>query len=474
MNPIAAFIEVAARRGDRAAIIDGDGRTISFAELARRSGALAEAWHRAGLRPGDRVLLAMPVGIDLYAAIAGLWRLGGTIVFPEPALGLSGLRHAVRRTQPRALLTSGAYGMVRVLVPELWSVGLHLGLDAVAPGDRLNASASDEPALLSFTSGSTGKPKAIVRSHGFLAAQDAALDPLIAPDCDDEVDLVAFPVFVLANLARGTTSVLPNWRLRDPGSADTGAILRLLKTHRITRALVPPSIGEVLACAPDLPLRTLLTGGGPVFPDLLRRLQRIMPDTADIVLVYGSTEAEPIAWQRASAISAGQWRAMETGSGLLAGRPIGAVDIRLIDHEILVTGDHVNKSYLGGQGDADNKTTLDGEVWHRTGDAGRLDAEGLLWLKGRLSGQCGGVYPFEVEAPARLWPGVKRTALVSIDNGPVLAIEGDEAQLGLWKEAAVSIGVDVVVRVEHIPMDQRHQSKIDLSTLRKLMRRKTH
>jgi olefin beta-lactone synthetase len=470
MNLIAAFIEMAARRGDRTAIIDGDGRTISFADLARRSGALAEGWYRAGLRRGDRVLLAMPVGIDLYAAIAGLWRLGGTLVFPEPALGLSGLRHAVRMTRPRAVLTSGAYGIVRVLVPELWGVGLHLGLDAEVPGDRLTASTSDDPALISFTSGSTGKPKAIVRSHGFLAAQDAALDPLIAPECDDEVDLVAFPVFVLANLARGTTSVLPNWRLRDPGSADTGAILHLLGTHRLTRALVPPSIGEVLANASNLPLRTLLTGGGPVFPDLLRRLQRAMPDSSDIVSVYGSTEAEPIAWQRASAISADQWHAMETGAGLLAGRPVGPVDVRLIDHEIMVTGDHVNKSYLGGQGDADNKTTLDGAVWHRTGDAGRLDGEGLLWLRGRLSGGCGGVYPFEVEAPARLWVGVKRTALVSMDGRPVLAIEGDEAQLGVWKEAAAGIGVDTVERVEHMPMDRRHQSKIDYSTLRRLLR----
>jgi olefin beta-lactone synthetase len=471
MNLIGAFIEMAARRGEQTAIIDREGRTISFAGLARRSGALAEGWHRGGLRPGDRVLLAMPVGIDLYAAIAGLWRLGAAIVFPEPALGLAGLRHAMRMTQPQALLTAGAYGVARVLVPGLWGVSLHLRLDADTPGDRLNACGADEAALLSFTSGSTGRPKAILRSHGFLAAQDAALDPLIAPERDDEVDLVAFPVFVLANLARGTTSVLPNWRLRNPGSADTDAILRVLKTHRITRALVPPSIGEILASAPDLPLRILLTGGGPVFPDLLRRLRRVMPDTADIISVYGSTEAEPIAWQRASAISAGQWRAMETGSGLLAGQPIGAVDIRLIDQEILVTGDHVNKSYLGGQGDADNKITLDGRVWHRTGDAGRLDAEGNLWLRGRLSGRCGEVYPFQVEAPARLWAGVKRTALVPIDGRPMLAIEGDEAQLGVWKEAAAGLGVDTVVRIGHMPMDRRHQSKIDHPALRKLMHR---
>jgi olefin beta-lactone synthetase len=187
---------------------------------------------------------------------------------------------------------------------------------------------------------------------------------------------------------RGTTSVLPNWRLRDPGSATPDAIVHLLQTHRITRALVPPSIGEILASAGTVPLHGLMTGGGPVFPDLLQRLQQVMPKSSDIVSVYGSTEAEPIAWQRASAITDSQWRAMQTGAGLLAGRPIGAVDLTLIDEEIVVTGDHVNKSYLGGQGDADNKTSIDGRIWHRTGDAERLDADGSLWLRGRISGRC--------------------------------------------------------------------------------------
>jgi acyl-CoA synthetase (AMP-forming)/AMP-acid ligase II len=470
MNLIANFVEAAERYGSRTAIVDGKGASIGFADLARRSAALAESWHRAGLKSGDRVLLAMPVGIDLYAAIAGLWRLGATIVFPEPALGLAGLRHAVRMTRPRALLTSGLYGAVRLLVPELWGVGLHIGIDDGVPGGRLAALPAEHPALISFTSGSTGNPKAIVRSHGFLAAQDAALDPLIAPEREDEVDLVAFPVFVLANLARGTTSVLPNWRLRDPGSADVAAIMRLLGERRVTRALVPPSIGDVLATVPSLPLQTVMTGGGPVFPDLLRRLQAIMPPAADIVSVYGSTEAEPIAWQRAGAIADAHWRAMETGAGLLAGRPIDRIDLRLVDDEILVTGAHVNKGYLGGQGDVENKSSIDGRIWHRTGDAGRLDAEGNLWLRGRVSGRVGGLYPFEIEAPARTWPGVRRAALVAMQDKPVLAVEGDESHRDAWKSSAAELGIDAVIPVARIPMDRRHRSKIDQRSLQNLLR----
>lgn len=467
MNLIATFIEQATRSGARPAIIDGHGKSVSFSHLAVRSGAFAEAWHKAGIRPGDRVLLAMPVGIDLYAAIAGLWRLGATIVFPEPALGLSGLRHAVRIAGPKALLTTGLYGLIRFVIPELWSVQRHFGTDPRRPGNRLTELPADHAALISFTSGSTGRPKAIVRSHGFLAAQDAALDSLIAPQRENEIDLVAFPVFVLANLARGTTSVLPNWRLRDPGSADPKAIARLLHEHHVTRALVPPSIAEKLAELPGLPLHTIMTGGGPVFPDLLRRLQSLLPQSADIISVYGSTEAEPIAWQRASTISIEQWHAMETGSGLLGGRPISAVDLQIRDGEIIVTGDHVNKFYLGGEGDAENKLRIGTSIWHRTGDAGRLDAQGNLWLRGRAANGIGGRYPFEVEAPARTWPGVRRVAFLTLKNQPALAIEGDQSHLPAWQSAAATLAIKTVIPIAKMPLDRRHHSKIDLLALRK-------
>ncbi|HEY4201634.1 MAG TPA: AMP-binding protein [Devosiaceae bacterium] len=464
MNLIGNFLETARRYGDRLAIIAGNGESISFSDLARRSGAFARAWSEAGLQKGDRVLVAMPVSLDLYAAIAGLWRLGAVIVFPEPALGLAGVRHAVNLTQPRALLTSGAYGLLRYL-PQLWGVDLHLGLDGDKAGDALVDVVPDHGALISFTSGSTGLPKAIMRSHGFLAAQDAALDALIAPQRADETDLVAFPVFVIANLARGTTSVLPNWRLRKPDSARAENIVRLVGAHKITRALVPPFIGEVLAAAPALPLKTLLTGGGPVFPDLIERLTAVMPPEADIVSVYGSTEAEPIAWQRAREISATQWRAMVEGGGLLAGAPIAEIALRIVDDEILVTGDHVNKGYLGGRGDADNKRQIDGGIWHRTGDAGALDASGSLWLKGRASAGCNGLYPFEVEAPARLWPGVRHAAFLVLKGAPVLAIEGDAERLKAWQAAAADLGVFKTVAVRKMPLDRRHRSKIDYSAL---------
>src|ERR1700730_17166063 len=124
MNLLHPFLTGPTARSARAAIIEADGASVSFAEFVRLSGQLAAAWRGRGVGCGDRVLLAMPLGIPLYASVMALWRLGAVIVFPEPALGLKGLRHAVAATRPRAFLASGAFRALRLICPELWSVSL--------------------------------------------------------------------------------------------------------------------------------------------------------------------------------------------------------------------------------------------------------------------------------------------------------------------------------------------------------------
>ena len=474
MNLLTDFLGEAERRARQTALIDGNGRTISFAELAERSAALAGTWRTAGIDPGDRVLIAMGVGIDLYVSLAALWRLGAVAVLPEPALGLDGVRHAAESVAPKAFLSSGWYRLLGVVVPALRRTGLKL-----TPRDRggvpephAAAVDFDHPALISFTSGSTGRPKAIGRSHGFLAAQNATVADLLRSDHREEVDLVAFPAFVIATLGLGITSVLPNWSLRRQQSADVGAIVAHMRRHRVTRALLPPALCERLVeCEDPPPLRAIFTGGGPVLPDLMARMNAVWPD-AEIVAVYGSTEAEPIAHLRVSEIGQEDWAAMRAGGGLLAGTPIPQIELDIRDDEIVVTGEHVNKGYLDPAHDASNKVTRDGRTWHRTGDAGRLDEAGRLWLRGRIDARIGALYPFEIEVTARGWPGVRRAALAPVGGNAVLAIEGDPAHVDAWRREAARLGPIRVAAVGAIPLDRRHRSKIDLPALTRILERR--
>jgi len=467
VNLLDPFLAGAENHAERIAIVAGDGRQTRFGELIALSATLASAWRRAGIGKGDRVVIAMPLGPALYAGLAALWRLGAVAVLPEPALGLKGLRHAARATAPKAYLSDGWYRLLRYGLPELWPVGLMLSPgDTGEAGEPLEAVAPEHPALISFTSGSTGRPKAIQRSHGFLAAQNAALTGLLAPRREDETDLVAFPVFVVANLGLGITSVLPNWNLKRPDQASAQAIAQHISARHVTRALVPPSICETLAQSPaGLRLDALFTGGGPVFPDLLERLSQTLPQT-DIVAVYGSTEAEPIAHLHHRDIGAADWEAMRSGAGLLAGRPVDDVALAIIDDEIVVTGDHVNKGYVDPADDASTKLRRDGAIWHRTGDAGRLDDQGRLWLGGRLDGRAGALLPFCVEAASRFWPGVRRSALVADHGRAVLAIEGETSSKPVWEREARRLGEIAVIVLDTIPLDRRHRSKVDYVALR--------
>lgn len=467
---IDAFDEAVLAHGQRPAILEGSGKSASYQDLDQLGRAYAAHFKARGIGQGDRVLVAMPVGIALYACLAALWRLGAVVVFPEPAMGLKGLRHAVRATQPKAFLASGWYRWLGWLLPELRSLPMRLApRETDGEWSDTYRVGPDEPALISFTSGSTGAPKAIARSHAFMMAQNEAIRPLLEQGSEGARDLVAFPVFVLVCLSLGITSVLPGWKLSRHDRVNAETIHQQIERFGVTRLLVPPVICETLSRAATLPkLDAVFTGGGPVFPDTLARLADLQPDLR-MVSVYGSTEAEPIAHLDYEAISESDLDAMKTGGGLLAGKPVEPIDVHLEDREILVAGPHVNESYLDTFQNADTKVEREGRVWHRTGDAGRFDSQARLWLLGRHKAQVAGIHPFAVETAARFWPGADRSALAEMDGKPVLAISGDTRCLDQWRQAAKRLGVEDVRCVDTIPLDSRHRSKTDYVALKRVL-----
>lgn len=467
---LAHFSAAVERFPDRTAIVDGKGRQISFQTLHMRVQHLAGRWQDKGIQPGDRVLLAMPVDADLYASLAALWSLGATVVLPEPAMGLAGLRHAARTTNPKAFCAAGAYSLLKFLFPNLWSLPL------LKPGESrcdpvVHKVQPEDIALISFTSGTTGQPKAIPRSHAFLMAQHDAIAPLLNSD-QVERDLVAFPVFTLINLAAGRTSVLPNWKLSKLDRLSPEQLDSWIHVQQITRTLIPPSLCEKLAQSGDTgALRTVFTGGGPVFPDLVETLRT--RHKLSVICVYGSTEAEPIAHLDARDISEEDYRRMSGGDGLLVGYPVPEIKLRICDNEIQVAGAHVNNGYLDPAQSVENKIKEGGVVWHRTGDAGTLDEHGRLWLWGRMGSEIevhsGSLFPFAIEVAARQWPGVEHCALVNTKAGPALCIQGFPAQVEAWSSCALSFGVPKVISIDKIPMDKRHASKVDRAKLERFL-----
>ena len=518
MNIAAVLRERALDSGEMPAIVESN-RTVTFGDLDRVAASVAQQLHAAGIQAGDRVFVFCPMSIALYATLVGLWRVGGVAMLLDPSAGRDHIERCCRMAAPDALIATPRAHMLRLLSPALRRIPIALSIGRWMPGavtlhvaerreaDRTIApAAADTPALITFTSGSTGQPKAAIRSHGFLLAQHRVL----ADDLNlrrGQRDLAALPIFVLANLASAVTSIIPDVDLRRPGDIDAARLLRQVRRVRPTRVAASPALLERLARHVEARRETIAeldavyTGGAPVFPRLLRRLQTVAP-AAEVYAVYGSTEAEPIAKIGWSDIASEDFRAMESGAGLLVGPPVAAIDLRILPDrwgtpiapyavadferetlpgggrgEIVVAGDHVLSGYLDGKGDAETKFRVGDTVWHRTGDAGYLDARGRLWLLGRcsatLSDEQGAVYPFAAECAALAIDGVRRCALVHHNGARVMAVEleglsHDEARRILRSQLAWARLHDVIV-VERLPMDKRHNAKIDYPALQKML-----
>ena len=470
MNLVEAFLEQVEARPDAAAIITPAGRIVTYAQLARASAARAHAYECSGIDAGDVVLIARGVSVELYETLLAVFRLGAVAMFPEPAAGIKGLRLAVDAVQPKAMVTAGMGGLLRLAFPETRSLKLlpdPIGKEP--PRDILVSQPGSSPALITFTSGSTGRPKGIVRSADFLMLQHRLLENLRQTTPED-IDLISLPVFILSNLAAGAASVIPDGRLTRPAKLKGANLRSQIEEHGVNRLVAPPAmVARIVESAePMQRLAAAFTGGGPVFPNLLRATERAAPKAA-IHAVYGSTEAEPIAHLELKEIAEADWTAMAEGKGLLAGRPIQEIEVEIRDHEVFVAGEHVNEGYLDPADDASTKSRHDGKLWHRTGDAARLDEQGRLWLLGRREAAAGGLFPFAVETAALSWPGVRQAALLAGDGKAKLALAGDSLDVAALQARGKKLGDFEVVELKSIPMDKRHNSKADYARLRKLL-----
>jgi olefin beta-lactone synthetase len=514
---VAELLEPAlVRRPDKPALIErmkGKDRITTFAELNMRAMEVAALMAERGIGQGDAVLFFEHPSRELYAALIATFRLGAVAVFVEPSAGRRILDAACAMWPPKALVAAARAHLLRLVsrgvrripvkfVSSGWApLATSLTFDSrrPAPVRDIARVGADAPALLTFTSGSTGQPKGALRTHGILRAQLAALEGSVAA-LPGERDLVSMPIVVLMNLATGAESVLPDADLRRPGDIDPAPVLRQIETHDVRRLTVSPALLERL-CAGEpggmSRVASIVTGGGPVFPDLVAAARRAAP-SARVVSVYGSTEAEPIAHVNEDEVSSDDLAAMRSGAGLLAGSidrnvnlriirpswgtPIRATTLSELDDltvpagevgEIVVSGAHVVPGYLHGRGDEETKFRLGAVTWHRTGDVGRVDPRGRLWLLGRanavISDKRGTLYPFAVECAARMELPGQRLAAVAHEGRRVLVVEtpGDHdsharhllARTLAWAE------IDDFVFLMRVPTDRRHNSKVDYPAL---------
>jgi olefin beta-lactone synthetase len=365
--------------------------------------------------------------------------------------------------------------------------------------------AGDAEAAIAFTSGSTGPAKGVVYRHRQLEAQRDALTRTYAITDADRL-VAAFAPFALYGPALGIPSMVPDMDVTAPSTLTAVALAEAVATLDATLVFASPAaLTNVAATADTLEphhlaamagVRTLMSAGAPVPAELLRRLTTILPN-ATAHTPYGMTEVLPVADIELADIEA-TLAAVGPGRGVCVGHPVPGVEVAIsplddaaeatgaltrdaeVTGEVCIRAGHVKDRYdrlalteLASSRDAG---------WHRSGDVGHLDADGRLWIEGRLAHvvttAAGVVTPVGVERSVEAIDHVAMAAAVGV--GPpgaqalVVVVATDPppgrpqlAPLTLVDRvreavgAAVGVDVAAVIAVPALPVDVRHESKID-------------
>lgn len=425
-DSIGAILEVsAARHASHCAVVCGPD-CHTYGELLSRCRRLAAVLHELGLDGGDRVGVVAENChryLELYLAVPA----AGMVLVPlNRRLTEQEIDYALRDSGTRVLFTDRpALGG-----PGRTVIDLHDGYEPLLAGcdeASLQPISSEALAGLFYTSGTTGAAKGVMLSHANLAANTATWDAQWPFDRDTRW-LLSAPMFHLAGTNAVLATVTAGGRhIVQPSFVAAGA-LDLIAAEGATATLVVPTM---LAAMADEQLHQprrvsslvhLSHGGAPIATETLRRAHRAFPH-AELMNIYGTTETAPNV-----TFLPGEQKLLDSPIVRSSGRAVDGAEIAVVDAtggrqpvgevgEVIVRGRMVMCGYWN-KPDATAAALKDG--WYYTGDLGRLDDGGYLYLVDRRRDMIvtGGenVYSSEVEEVLYRHPKVLEAAVFGVPD----------------------------------------------------------
>lgn len=395
---------------------------VTRAELRGRAEQLRDLLLVQGLRPGQAVGVMLPNGPDIVAALFGIWFAGGVYVPLNPRLSPTELTQVIAEDRPAAIVTLAEDATRVADVP----VVLASGEGTWQASGRLDADAPASPAgvaAISFTSGTTGRPKPVpLRHDNVLGLIDGVLGTLRGGATTQQPRRTPMPNLIPTSLSlwAGIYNVIFAFRA---GAAviimdrfDTAAFAHFVERFQLRSTVLPPAAMTMLVDDESItslaPLKYVRSISAPLSPLQARRFR----DRFGVFVLngWGQTEigGEIVGWSAQDAKEFG-----DTHLGAV-GRAHENVQLRIGEDlgEILVRTPMIAERDAAG--DSMDGRLVDG--WFHTGDLGRLDDEGFLWIEGRVSDMInrGGlkVFPEEVAEVVRLSPDVAECAVAGIPD----------------------------------------------------------
>jgi acyl-CoA synthetase (AMP-forming)/AMP-acid ligase II len=481
---VAEILRFASRWGDRPHIVQGD-RVVTFGGLLECVSEQAGRLQANGLRRGDKVML---LGFNSPEWVFNFWaivQVGAVPVLANAWWSSEELTDAIELMEP-ALVLADDRAITRLpdncrTVPWSSTDGRSQLPGVGAQVDRVGG-AENDPAAVIFTSGTSGRPKAVLLAHRSLLAGLHMLLHITKrlPDQVAETHgttaLHTGPMFhiggiqtLLRSVIVGDTLVMPS------GKFDPAEALRLIEEWGVSRwSAVPTMVSRVLE-HPDVhtrdvsTLRALTVGGAPIHGEFLAELRTGFPGVEPRVATgYGLTENGG----QATAAS-GQDTTDRPGS---VGRPLPCVELSLAPVEGYDDGEILVRSptqMLGYYGEEDSPVERDG--WLHTGDLGRIDDDGFLWITGRSKDMIirGGenISPASVEQALNALDVVVESTVFGVldkDLGEevmaVVSVNADATPESLRQALTgrlASFAIPTRWELVHEPLPVNHSGKID-------------
>ncbi len=459
-----------------------NGQQYTYRQLDDTSDLIAKGLQSVGINKGVRTVLMVTPGLDFFALVFALYKVGAVMVAIDPGIDTKQLGKCLTEAEPEAFIgIKKAHIARRVLgwarktiktniivdpgfMPKAF-YGRNIkslkqlkqsGTDYTGPA-AIDTEADDTAAIL-FTSGSTGPPKGVIYSHANFNAQVVTLKNLynIQPG---EIDLSTFPLFALFGPAMGMASIVPDMDFTRPGNVDPEKIFSAIERYKVTTMFGSPALLNRIGRYGEqqrkkLPnMNRVLSAGAPVPARVMQRITDMLNNDAQVFTPYGATESLPVSSIGSDEVLGSTCQETEKGRGVCVGLPVENIDLKIISitddvvsdwrddlildrniiGEIAVKGPQVTKAYYARQRATEMAKIIDadGDFYHRMGDTGYLDEQGRLWFCGRLTHRVitdkETLFTIPCEGIFNTHAKVFRTALVSVDNNgqsmPVICVE---------------------------------------------------
>jgi long-chain acyl-CoA synthetase len=441
-------------RPDHGFLFVEDDGPWTYRSIAAEAVVAADALRDVGVGAGDLVVVRAGNDERFLASAAAVWMCGGGVVAMHPAAPGNDVGDVIESMNVRAVLCDPAdlaahAGTVPVVHVERFSPdGRPDASDLAARFGTPADVAGRDTALVLLTSGSTGKPKGVVLSHdnawsnlkATVSAFRSDTSPTAIPTTAKPPNLIANPLSHTAGVVRLLFALYVGRSVALLRKFDGVVTKRLLDRHGIDNLTINPAMMRILLeqlpRGTDLGAVRYASSGTAPLPDALRE-EFEARFGIPVLQAYGQTEAfGGIAIESAKDVLAGNRR---PGS---VGKPLPGVELRILDtegHEVEPgdIGELVvrSSSSTGGYIGADSERPVDGAGWLRTGDQGRTDSDGYLYITGRIKNIviCGGfnIIPEEIEAALAVDDRVRDVVVLGVPDErlgeiPVALIESDD------------------------------------------------